>query len=445
MNITTKVLLTNIKITNIANVTSDTPDSDLTNNEDHDTIDVGHEADLEVIKTVSDSTPKYGDIITWNITVINHGPDMAVEVAVADKLPSGLIYISDDSNGKYDPETGLWDIGDLAANNASVTLIITVQVDVTNANITNVAVVSSDTYDPNETNNEDNETVEVPPVADIEVTKTVSSNTSGYGDTLTWTITVFNHGPDTAVNVTVRDNIPHGLIYISDDGKGTYDPATGIWNVGDLINHRGLVLNILTLVNITNANVTNVAVGNTTTFDPNETNNEDNDTTEVDPKADLVVVKIVSNATSRFGDTVVWTLNVTNNGPDTAVNVKVIDKLPSGLIFESSDGDYDAGTGIWAVGNLTKGESRILKITTTVNTTDDTIVNVANVTSDTPGEWTNGTNQTTVPAEADLSIVKLVSENVTKRVMKSYGQSLSPTTVLMTLMTYMSGTSGLMS
>ena len=415
LKIKTKVLQTNIMIKNIANVTSDTPEDDLSNNEDHDIIDVGHEADLEVIKTVSNSTPNYGDVITWNITVINHGPDKAVEVVVNDKLPTGLIYISDDSNGKYDADKGIWSIGDLEGGNAKVTLIITTKVNITNATITNIAVVSSDTYDSNESNNEDNDTADVPPVADIEVTKTVSKTQSKYGDTITWTITVFNHGPDIARNVVVKDKLPNGLVYVSDDGDGAYDPATGIWNVGDLDIRRGRVLNIVSLVNITNTNITNVAVGNTTTYDPNKTNDEGNDTTEVEPRADLVVVKIVSNATARFNETVIWTLNVTNKGPDTAVNVRVIDKLPAGLIFKSSDGNYNQTTGVWNVGNLTKGESRLLKITTIVNTTDSTIVNVANVTSDTPGDKTNGTNETTVPGEADLSIVKLVSKNITKK------------------------------
>ena len=185
LKITTRVLVTNTNITNIANVTSDTPEDDLSNNEDNATIDIGHEADLEVIKTVSNSTPNYGDEITWNITVINHGPDRAIDVQVNDKLPAGLIYISDDSNGKYDPQRGIWTIGELEGNNATVTLIITTRVNVTNTSITNIAVVTSDTHDPNPDNNEDNDTTTVNPMADVEVTKLVSKSNAKFGDEIT--------------------------------------------------------------------------------------------------------------------------------------------------------------------------------------------------------------------------------------------------------------------
>ncbi|WP_295614348.1 DUF11 domain-containing protein [uncultured Methanobrevibacter sp.] len=87
------------------------------------------EADLAIVKVVSDSTPKVGDVITWTITVTNNGPDRAVDVVVHDKLPDGLVYISDDSNGKYDDVSGVWTIGTLQ-NNASVTLNILSQVNI---------------------------------------------------------------------------------------------------------------------------------------------------------------------------------------------------------------------------------------------------------------------------------------------------------------------------
>ena len=175
--------------------------------------------------------------------------------------------------------------------------------------------MTSDTYDPNETNNEDNDTIEVPPVADVEVTKIVSVSQAYYGDEITWTITVVNHGPDDAVNVVVSDNLPAGLIYVSDDGKGAYDSKTGLWNVGDLHRGRGLVLNIVTKVGVSNTNITNVAVVTSDTYDPNETNNEDNDTIEIKPIVDLAIEKTVNNHTPKKGDIIIWTVSVTNYGP----------------------------------------------------------------------------------------------------------------------------------
>ncbi|MBR1610051.1 MAG: DUF11 domain-containing protein, partial [Methanobrevibacter sp.] len=527
-------------VTNTDNVTSETPDPDLTNNEDNVTIDIGHEADLEIIKIVSNKTSKLGDVITWTITVINHGPNPAVEAYVIDKLPRGLIYLSDDSNGKYDYETGIWNIGDLEVYSKDddvgyAVLVITTRVNVTNANITNVANVTSDTYDPNETNNEANNTTSVDSFADLEVIKIVSDKNPHYGDIITWTITVINHGPNDAYNVNVTDKLPKGLIYKFDDSNGKYDYETGVWNIGTLLNGNRTTLVITTLVNITNATITNVAVVNSTTpdnntennkgnnttsiepeadleiikivsnktakfgdvitwtiivtnkgpdaakevyirdnfpkeliflgytktkglfdletytwyikelafnetqnltitsrvnftnktimnianvtsdtYDPNKTNNEANNTTEVNSKANLVVIKEVSKQNAKFGETITWTITVVNNGPDTAVNVRVNDTLPKGLIFVTSNGNYDNETVIWRVGNLLNGENKTLIITTIVNITNTTIRNVANVTSDTPGNRTPANNTTNVDPLVDLEIIKIVSNKTAK-------------------------------
>ena len=75
-------------------------------------------------------------------------------------MPNGLIYISDDSNGAYDPETSVWTIGDLAKGD-SVTLKIETLVDARDTYINNPVVVSSDTYDPDKSNNRANSTIKV--------------------------------------------------------------------------------------------------------------------------------------------------------------------------------------------------------------------------------------------------------------------------------------------
>ncbi|MDI9624674.1 MAG: hypothetical protein QFX38_07295, partial [Methanothermobacter sp.] len=50
----------------------------------------------------------------------------------------------------------------------------------------------------------------------------------------------------------------------------------------------------------------------------------ENITIEV-PSADLGITKKVDNPTPRYGDTIKFTLNVTNIGPNTAENVVVVD------------------------------------------------------------------------------------------------------------------------
>ena len=55
------------------------------------------------------------------------------------------------------------------------------------------------------------------------------------GEYVTWIVSVINTGPGIAKNVKILDQIPDGLKYIKHTTtKGTFDPKTGIWDIGDL-------------------------------------------------------------------------------------------------------------------------------------------------------------------------------------------------------------------
>ena len=86
---------------------------------------------------------------------------------------------------------------------------------------------------------------------------------------------------------------------------------------------------------------------------------------EEEQELDLWLVKTVDNSTPNLGGNVVFTITVTNDGPNTATNVAVGDILPSGLTYVSDDGggNYDNISGIWTVGTLTLGNSATLHIT----------------------------------------------------------------------------------
>ena len=56
---------------------------------------------------------------------------------------------------------------------------------------------------------------------------------------------------------------------------------------------------------------------------------------------------------------------MTNNGPDTATDVQVIDGIPAGLTFNSftaSQGTYNHATEIWNIGSLASGVSAVLQL-----------------------------------------------------------------------------------
>ena len=69
-----------------------------------------------------------------------------------------------------------------------------------------------------------------PPGADLSLAQAISDEGPEAGDAITYTLTLTNDGPSPA-SVTVRDVLPTGVTYASDDGGGAYDPGTGLWQV----------------------------------------------------------------------------------------------------------------------------------------------------------------------------------------------------------------------
>jgi uncharacterized repeat protein (TIGR01451 family) len=220
---------------------------------------------------------------------------------------------------------------------------------------------------------------------DLELTKTVDDLTPDVGDTVTFTITVYNDGPSAANNITVEDVVPSGYTYVpasiaGGDSRNDSGAPTLTWAIISLASKA--TSGNLTFDAKVNASGTYINPAQVTTCDEDDVdstpNNDDGDQSEddednasVSPNAvvvDLWLTKTVDNATPALGDTVVFTVTVTNDGPATATNVAVGDILPPELPYVSDDsgGSYDSISGVWIVGTLTPGTSATLHITAQV-------------------------------------------------------------------------------
>jgi uncharacterized repeat protein (TIGR01451 family) len=127
--------------------------------------------------------------------------------------------------------------------------------------------------------------------------------------------------------------------------------------------------------------------------------------------AELALSKSVTDPTPRALDTIVYTVTVTNNGPESAT-VGVTDVLPSGVTFVSSfatQGSYATGTGVWAVGTMANGTTAVLTITATVNLQFGApiIVNTASVTSSSWPDPSSANNTATAQIQLDPTGVPL--------------------------------------
>ena len=83
------------------------------------------------------------------------------------------------------------------------------------------------------------------------------------GQRVTYTLTLTNNGPGAATGVTASDQLPAGVAFVSAQGDGSYDSATGVWDLSDAPLAKGDVKTIAITVDITGEGagtlVTNVA------------------------------------------------------------------------------------------------------------------------------------------------------------------------------------------
>ncbi|WP_237722831.1 hypothetical protein [Singulisphaera acidiphila] len=369
-------------------------------------------ADLVVTKSVDNPTPNAGDVSTFTVTLTNNGPTGSTGVQVSDPLPAGLEFVeATPSQGTYDSATGLWDVGALA-NGQVVTLVLKART-TTFAVVSNVATVTaSDVPDPDPSNNSASTSVS-PQVTDLAITKTVDNPTPNAGEIVTFTITLTNNGPVDSTGVKVSDPLLPGLEFVgATPSQGTYDSATGLWDVGALAN--GQVVTLVLQARTTFAVVSNVATVTASDVpDPDLSNNSAS--TSVSPQAtDLAITKSVDNPTPNAGEVLTFTVTLTNKGPVGSTGIQVSDPLPAGLEFVGatpSQGTYNSVTGLWDVGVLANGQVVTLVLQARV-TTFAVVSNVASVTASAvpdPDSSNNSASTSVSPRVTDLAITKTVN------------------------------------
>ncbi|HEX7468684.1 MAG TPA: DUF11 domain-containing protein [Methanobacterium sp.] len=321
-----------------------------------------------VVMTKTGNGPvNVGETGIYTITLTNNGPDAAKNIRVTDPLPDGF-SLGSYSAGSYDGT--VWTIPSLD-NGAIATLTFTRVM--TTADIgttkTNTATETQCTYNPNPVK---------PQTATIytnkavlSITKTTTKSSYNVGDSVVYNIDVLNNGPDTATNVGVKDTLANGLTYISSTLGGVYDSATRTvtWNLASLANGAHFMPSFTATVNALTQGqtITNIA------FTNNSQNPIPVESTPVNihvNNAVLSITKTANKSNYNVGDTVVYNMDVLNNGPDTATNVVLTDTLPQGLKYVSStlNGVYDSTTRTitWTLGNLVNGAHFITSVSATV-------------------------------------------------------------------------------
>jgi len=236
-------------------------------------------------------------------------------------------------------------------------------------------------------------TIEEPSTPDLSILKEVDNSTPIEGDEIEFTVSVTNPGEFIATGIQVTDQLPSGITYISHTvSQGTYNISNGVWNIGTLAEGDTTTVT-LTVTATVNSGTLGSTITNSASItglnenDPDLSNNSETaGITVVNQSTDIGITKISDKSQAIEGENITYTIVATNNGPRNATNVKLIDQIPSGLSFVSSNassGTYASSTGIWNVGDLanTAQASLVLVLSVNIGSENSTITNTAGLNS----------------------------------------------------------------
>jgi uncharacterized repeat protein (TIGR01451 family) len=205
----------------------------------------------------------------------------------------------------------------------------------------------------------------VRPSTKLTITKTVNRARAMPGQTLTYTITVTNHGPDDAPDVQVTDTPSIPLTHIhAHPSQGRCETRPRLTCLLGTIRqgHRATIR--LTGTPSRSGTERNTA---TVGFSGHDTAPAvAGVTTHVGGSLELR--KTPSEKTAKAGQTLTYTLRVTNPGSRAVSHVTVCDPLPSALVYVSSTpraGLYD-GRYCWSISSLAGHHARSVTITANV-------------------------------------------------------------------------------
>jgi uncharacterized repeat protein (TIGR01451 family) len=250
--------------------------------------------------------------------------------------------------------------------------------------------------------------------AEVAVTLSTTPETASPNSQLTYQLSVTNNGPHQAPDVTLTDQLPSGVSFLSASStEGVCAEASGTvtCNLGNMAQNANVSITIV--VNVTAASGTtleNTASVSHTTTDPNLLNNSANTSTEVQAQADMSAFAMAEPSWVASGSTVTYTVDVTNNGPDLASSATLAGTLPPGVTLNNINNAYGSCTSAPISGGGTQfectlGDSALYStktLTITGNATGasfDSLSLVATAGSATPDLYTWNNN-----AEADARI-----------------------------------------
>ena len=317
-----------------------------------------------------------GETITYVIKITNKGNEDANGIRTIDSIPEGTELASISEGGELNNDGKIvWKNDIKAGETVTVSFKVVVTADSVNL-IRNTAKVNGEETPETKTPViTANKTAQIVTIVDKE--EVLENRDAKVGETIRYTITAKNTS-EVAGTTVIKDSIPDGTTFV--DGSitenGNFDKENGTitWNnvvvpaKGEASVSFDVIVNEKTTAGEVVKSVSNTAtVGNT----PTE---------EVETKvANITGAKSVDKSTAKVGDTLAYTIKLTNSGNGDGT-VTVTDEVPTGttLVADSitANGSYNEEnrTITWTDVEVKAGKTAEVSFKVTINNETKTSV-----------------------------------------------------------------------
>ncbi len=400
----------------------------------NDIVATAGQADLVLSTAGSPGTVLAGNDITYTQTVTNNGPLAATNANFTEATPPNTTFQSVIAPAGWTctaPAVG--STGNVVctdpslANGTSGNIVVVVNVpsSVTATTITAASSLSA----TNSVNTSTTSVVTTVNIAcDLTVTNSGSPNPVTVGANLTFTQTVYNHGPSNCSTATFAEPTPTNTTFVSVSAVTTGGGTWTCLNVAPVACTNpsvppGSTGTITAIYKVTGGTtITDTDTASTTTRD---TNPLDNSATVIigvttGTQADLSVTNSGSPSPVTAGNNITYTQSVTNNGPATANAPVFTETLPANTTAVSLTGPAGwtcvlATRTCTDTANMAANATASFSYVVTVNSNvvQGTVIAETDSVSSTTSDPNTGNNSVTVnvPAQgsADLSVTNTAS------------------------------------
>ena len=339
-------------------------------------IHIGSMPDPELDKQVDRATASSGDTLNYTIRLHNAGNAPTNGTVLYDTLSDKTEFVSASGNANYASGIISWNIGLLSPgerlehtvkavirSSAAAGMNVTNTASLTNTEGINVSAEAT--------------TLITEAIAEpvLTIGKTAESALLEPGDELTYTITYRNSGNGTATEVMILDTLSGDIEYVSSTGSSAYDPAESVvsWYIGTLSANMASSDSVELVVRLKTPLTNGKVITNSASIFCEEGVTESASVDVTVASAPVLSIGKSTDDTAYPGDTLLYRIDIANNGNAIATQTTVSDTLPAEIEFITASATYSYHAAQhavnWNIGDFYPGTDSVLTILTRVKPT----------------------------------------------------------------------------